>query len=260
MDYHEILYEKSDGIAVLTLNRPEVLNAIGQGMIREIVHVLDDVRHDETLCVLVVTGAGTAFSAGGNVKEIAQGKGLLEQGKEDITRTYREGIQKIPLAFNSLEVPSIAAVNGVAIGAGCDLACMCDMRVAGEKARFSEIFAALGLISGDGGSYYLQRAVGYARACELTFTCEMIDARKALEIGLVSEVTPPEMLMERVMELARQMADKPARTLRMAKRLLLMSRAKPLDEVLDQAAVYQGICHTMPEHREALERFFSRRK
>ncbi len=259
--YEDIIFEKQGKIALLTLNRPDIRNALtGERMIREIEEAVRSVQQDEEVCVLILTGAGTAFSAGGNVKDMQQRAGMFEGGPDELRENYRTGIQRIPLALHRLDVPTIAAVNGPAIGAGCDLACMCDIRVAGEEARFGETFVSVGLIPGDGGAYFLPRAVGFSRACELAFTCRVLDASEALGIGLVSEVVPQEKLMDRTMQLARQIARQPAGTLRMAKRLFYVSQGKSLEETLELSAAYQALCHHSPEHQRALEAMASRKK
>ena len=261
MEFTQIRFEKAGAIRILTLNRPDNRNVItGPEIIEEIVAAIHEVQNDPEARALVVTGAGSAFSAGGNVKEMAEGAGMFAGTPEKIADNYRAGIQRIPRAMHALDVPAIAAVNGPAIGAGCDLACMCDIRIASENARFGETFAALGLVPGDGGAFFLPRAVGASRAAELSFTARVFDAFEALEMGLVSRVTPPAELMRRAMEIAESIAARPGPTLRMTKRLLRMARTASLAEVLDQSAAFQGLCHHLPEHREAVREFLNRKK
>ncbi len=159
-----------------------------------------------------------------------------------------------------MEVPTIAAVNGPAIGAGCDLAAMCDMRIASEKAEFGETFLNVGLIPGDGGAYFLPRVVGMAKACELTFTGDVIDAAAALETGLVNYVVKHDLLMEKTIALAEKIASKPPGALRMAKKLLYMGQYETLPNVLEQSAAYQALCHHTEDHEEALNAMFEKRK
>ncbi len=261
MQYEEILFEKRGKIAVLTLNRPDVRNALtGERMLREIEKAVSSVQEDEEVCALILTGAGSAFSAGGNIKDMQEKAGMFSGGPAELRDKYRKGIQRIPLLMHRLDVPTIAAVNGPAIGAGCDLACMCDIRIAGEKARFGETFAAVGLIPGDGGAYFLPRVVGFSKACELAFTCRVLDASEALRIGLVSEVVPQEKLMDRAMEVAGEIARQPAKILRMAKRLFYASQGKTLEDTLELSAAFQALCHHSPEHAQALEAMASRMK
>jgi 2-(1,2-epoxy-1,2-dihydrophenyl)acetyl-CoA isomerase len=260
MPYSDILYEKNGKTAVLTLNRPQDRNVLtGERFLREFLDAVARVQADTELCAFILTGAGTAFSAGGDVKAMRDKTGMFAGAPEEIAGNYRQGIQKIPLALYALDVPAIAAVNGPAIGAGCDLACVCDIRIASENAKFGETFASLGLIPGDGGAFFLPRTVGWSRAAELTFTCRVIGAAEALAMGLVSEVVPPERLMERARALAAEIARQGAATLRRAKALLRDARRMDLPELLDRSAEVQGQCHHGEEHREALARFFAKK-
>lgn len=258
MDYQHLRYEQTGNIAILTLNRPDIRNAFtDQPILEEMLDVLGKVQGDPSVGVMILTGAGSAFSAGGNVKDMADKEGMFSGDPDQVRQNYRSGIQRIPLAMEKLDVPTIAAVNGPAIGAGCDLACMCDLRVASEKARFGETFVSLGIIPGDGGAYFLPRVVGFSKALELAFTCRVIDAAEALRIGLVNEVVPEDRLLDRAMEVAREIAKHPARTLRIAKRLFYSAQGMNLETVLEMSATYQALCHHTPEHRDALEAFLA---
>jgi enoyl-CoA hydratase/carnithine racemase len=261
MAYKEIIFEQKGKIAILTLNRPEVRNVITEpAMIEEILEACRQVQDDLSVSVMILTGAGSAFSAGGNVKEMYEKQGIFAGDPDQIRDNYRRSIQRLPLAFQRLDVPTIAAVNGPAIGAGCDLTCMCDIRLASDKARFGETFASVGLIPGDGGAFLLPRVLGYSKALELAFTCRVIDAAEALRIGLVSEVVPAEQLLERALSVAGEIARQPARILRLAKRLFTLAQGKSLEETLEISAAFQALCHHTPEHLEALEAFFARQK
>ena len=261
MECQEILFERKGPAAVLTLNRPDIRNAItGERIIREIEEACREVQEDETVCALILTGAGSAFSAGGNVKDMQDRKGMFAGGPERIRENYRRGIQRIPLALSRIDVPTIAAVNGPAIGAGCDLACMCDIRIAGDRARFGETFAAVGLIPGDGGAFFLPRVVGFSKALELAFTCRVIGAEEALRIGLVSEVVPQDRLRERSLEIAGEIARQPPRILRLAKRLFYSSQGRSLEETLELSAAMQALCHHTEEHARALDQLLGGRK
>ena len=204
-------------VAVFTLNRHDVRNALtGNNLIQDIVDTCKWANATPEVSVLVITGAGSAFSAGGNVKAMkAQGS----QSVGHVAQGYRDGIQRIPQAIQSLEVPVIAAVNGPAIGAGCDLSLMCDIRLASTEAIFGETFVNLGLISGDGGAWFLPKIVGYQRAVELTFSGRLVKADEALKLGMVLEVTEPDQLMPRALEMAGVFASKPPITTRYTKRL-----------------------------------------
>lgn len=259
--WHEVRFEKKGAIAVLTLNRPDLRNALtGQRMVEEIEAACRAVEADEHIAVLILTGAGPAFSSGGNVKDMKERQGMFAGAPAELRQNYRNGIQRIPLALTRIDVPTIAAVNGPAIGAGCDLACMCDLRIAGRRARFGETFAAVGLVPGDGGAFFLPRVVGFPKALELALTCRVIDAEEALRIGLVNEVVPDEELMERCMERAAEIARQPPRTLRIAKRLFYTAQGKTLEETLEMSASLQALCHHMPEHAQALEKMLTEKK
>ncbi len=261
MSYSNIHFETAGGVATITLNRPESRNIITDpDMIAEIESALSMANQDPTTLVLILTGADPAFSSGGNIKEMAQKQGMFSGSPEQIAANYRASIQRIPLAMQQVEIPTIAAVNGPAIGAGCDLAMMCDMRVVSEKAQFGETFLNVGLIPGDGGAWFLPRVVGLAKACELTFTGEVIDARTALEMGMVNHLVAHDQLLPETNALAAKIAAKPPGALRMAKKLLRLGQQAPLAELLKQSAAYQGRCHHTEDHQEALAALFEKRK
>jgi len=256
-----VLFDLNEGVATLTLNRPDERNALSnQSQWDEIVDCCHRIAADPGIRAVVLTGAGSAFSAGGNVKDMRDKKGIAGGTPYDIAQGYINGIQRIPLALYSLEVPTIAAVNGAAVGAGCDLTCMCDIRIASEKARFAESFVKLGIIPGDGGAWLLQRAIGYQRAAEMTFTGEMINAEKALEYGLVMQVVPPDQLMATAQDLAARIAANPSPALRMAKRLMRQAQTGRLEDTLTLSASLQALAHQTPEHEAAVAQFFAERK
>ena len=251
-----VLFEQSDGVATLTLNKPEERNALStQEQWDEVVAACERVARDQTIRALIVTGAGSAFCAGGNVKDMRDKKGIAGGTPYEIREGYRHGIQRIPLALYNLDVPTIAAVNGPAIGAGCDLACMCDIRIASTKAKFAESFVKLGIIPGDGGAWLLPRVVGMSKAAELTFTGDTIGAEEALAIGMVSRVVAPEELLKEAQALAARIAANPAPALRMAKRLMREGQHMRLDSLLEMSAAFQAIGHHTREHDQAIEAF-----
>ena len=256
-----VLYESGDdGIVVLTLNRPDLRNPISdKEMIEALLSALVRLEADAGARVAILTGAGKGFSSGGNVKDMVSG-GALNTGDPVRTRRgYKDGIQRLPLAFRKLEVPVIAAVNGAAVGAGCDLACMCDLRIAGESAKFAESFVKLGLIAGDGGSWLLPRVVGWSKAAEMALTGDMIDAQEALACGLVSKVVPDAELMDAARALAARIAANPAHATRMTRRLLWESRESGLETVLEMASAMQAAAHGTADHAEAVTAFLEKR-
>ena len=256
-----LIVEKSDGIATVTMNRPEDRNALStREQFKELVDACADVQADPSIRCLVLTGADPAFCAGGNVKNMRDRTGIAGGSGMDIREGYRVGIQTIPLAFSRLDVPTIAAVNGPAIGAGCDLACMCDIRIASDKARFAESFVKLGIIPGDGGAWLLPRAVGLSRAAEMMFTGDPIDAAEAARIGLVSRVVPHGELMAEARKLALRIAANPGHALRIAKHLMREGQRVGIDTSLDQAAALQALAHQTADHKEAINAFLDKRK
>ena len=247
-------------IATLRLNRDDVRNELtGTHLVEDIVRTVEWINADESISVLILTGAGKAFSAGGNVKHMLNRQGTFGGTVYAVQKQYREGIQRVALALHKLEVPSIAAVNGAAIGAGFDLACMCDLRIAANDARMGETFANLGIIPGDGGAWLLQRVVGYQRAAELTFTGRVFGAEEALAMGLVLSVTQPDALMQEAHAMASEIAAKPPQALRLAKRLMKLAQRQELPDFLDLCAVFQGVCHNTEDHIEAVSAFLEKR-
>ncbi|AJG24382.1 enoyl-CoA hydratase-related protein [Cupriavidus basilensis] len=241
---------RDDGIAVITLNHPHTRNAIAdESCIQAIVTALAEISADPALRVAVLTGAGPAFCAGGSLQSLGQlaaGEPIANEER------YRNGIQRIPRAFQQLDIPMIAAVNGPAIGAGLDLACMCDIRIASTRATFAESFVKLGLVAGDGGAWLLARTLPLARAYEMALTGNAIGAQQALEWGLVSRLAEPETLMDAALTLAGAIAANPGHAVRMTKRLVDASQLNTLDSVLNLCASMQALAHTTEAHRQAL--------
>ncbi len=246
-------------VVTLTMNRPQTRNALGHADAEEFVRVLETVALDRSVKALILTGAGSAFSAGGDIKAMALTI-ELRQAAAATRLDYREGIQRIPAALYALEIPTIAAVNGPAMGVGCDLACMCDLRLAAPSARFAQSFIKVGLISGDGGLWFLQRVVGPQRAAEMAFTGDPIDAAKALAWGLVAEVVEAEKLLPAAQRLAQRIAANPAATLRMSKRLMREAPFTSLDTFLQLSAGLQALAQDSPEHAAAVRAFLERGK
>lgn len=244
-------------VATLTFQRDDVRNALtGTELTDDIVATLAWTNACADVSVLVMTGEGRAFSAGGNIKNMAA---RAQESPHILAQYYKYGIQRIPPAMQAVEIPVIAAVNGPAIGAGFDLANMCDIRIGSVNAQFGETFANLGLIAGDGGSWYLQRLLGYQRAAELTFTGRIVKADEAKALGILLEVTAPDVLMPRAAELAAKIASKPPLALRYAKRLLRLSQQQGLNEHLDACSSFQALCQKSEDHAEALAAFFEKR-
>lgn len=255
-----VLFEKSGHVATLTLNRPEELNAFSEpAMIEAFLEALDRVAGDAAVRAVVLTGAGKAFSAGGNVKHMREKTGMFAGTAADIERAYRDGIHRVPPRFDGLEVPVIAAVNGAAFGAALDLVCLCDIRLAAPEARFGAPFVRIGIGPGDGAAWFLPRAIGEQAAAEMLYTGEPIDAERALALGLVSRIVPAGDLLAEARALATRIAANAPQAVRYTKRLLRAQRAQSLPEHLSQCAAYQAILHGTADHAEALDAFFEKR-
>jgi 2-(1,2-epoxy-1,2-dihydrophenyl)acetyl-CoA isomerase len=248
-------------VALLTLNRPELMNALGsEGDGEAIRAVCERVGSDPALRCAVLTGAGRAFSAGGDVKAMRAGEGVFGGGGTAIREKYRREIHMLSRAFYELEIPLIAAVNGPAIGLGCDIACLADMRIASEQARFGVTFLKVGLIPGDGGAWLLQRVVGFSRASEMLYTGDVIDAQTAAEWGLVSRVVPADRLLDEALAMAERIAAQPPHALRLAKGLLRQGRDSSYPAVMEFSAAAQGLCHLTDDHREGIDAVLEKRR
>lgn len=249
----DALLQLENRIATLTLNRHDVRNALtGTELINDIVTVAEWVNGCDEVSVLMITGAGSAFSSGGNVKDMAERRGDFAGDVAELATRYRRGIQRIPLALHQVEIPIIAAVNGPAVGAGFDLANMADIRLASRTAKFGETFLNLGIIPGDGGAWFLQRLIGYQAAFELTVSGRLITADEAKALGIVLEVVEPEQLLSRTQEIASRFASQPPKALRLTKRLMKMAQRMELKDFLELCASFQGMCHNEPEHLTAV--------
>ncbi|MBM3643791.1 MAG: crotonase/enoyl-CoA hydratase family protein [Alphaproteobacteria bacterium] len=257
----KLLVQRDGHVVTLTLNDPDLRNAIsGIEMIDAIVTALEAANRDyETRC-LILTGSGSAFSSGGNVKDMKDRGGMFGGDVYGVRTGYRTGIQRIPMAMYELEVPIIAAINGPAIGAGCDLACMCDIRIAGRSARMAESFVKLGIIPGDGGAWFLPRVAGRSNAMMMAFTGEQFGADDLLRMGVVSKVVDDAVLLAEARALADRIAVNPPYALRMAKRLIREGERTELGTLLDMSASMQAIAHQSGDHREAVDAFLEKRK
>ncbi|MDB5709945.1 MAG: putative enoyl-CoA hydratase [Sphingomonas bacterium] len=253
--------EREGAIAIVTLNQPEKRNPIsGLDMIDALEAAMQSLDADIGVRVAILTGAGSAFSSGGDLKAMATpGSSLRDALPAQTRRNYRAGIQRLPLLFEALEVPVIAAINGPAIGAGCDLACMCDVRIASESAKFAESFVKLGIVPGDGGAWLLPRIIGFAKASELALTGDLLDATEALACGLVSRVVPAERLMDEARLVAGKIAANPPHAVRMTKRLLREGHRATLAGILELSAAMQALSHATADHNEAVGAFLDKR-
>ncbi len=253
MEDQNVLYEVTNGVATITLNRPEKMNALSQELVSGFHEALEKAQSDTRVRSVILTGGGKAFCAGGDLDSFADMDALA--GKRYLQKAHR-----LLMALHTLEKPVIAAVNGFAAGAGFNLALACDLIVAGEQAKFGQVFAKVGLVPDFGGMYFLPRVVGLPRAKELMYSGRMITAKEAQEYGIVLEVTEPERLMERANQLAGMLAEGPGAALGMAKTILNRSFELSLEQLLHEEAMAQGIAFSTSDHREGVRAFFEKRK
>lgn len=255
-----LLVEKNGPVVTLTINRPESRNPLGEeGDGPLFAEACAAINADRALRCAILTGAGSAFSAGGNVKAMRERSGAFAGAGVHIRERYRTGIHRIVKSLWNLEVPLIAAVNGPAIGLGNDVACLADMRLAADGAVFGATFLRIGLVPGDGGSWILPRVIGHARAAELFFTGDTIDAPTALAWGLVSRVVPAASLMDEARALAARIVRQPPDVLRMTKRMMREGQNVSFDVIMEMSAAYQALAHLTEDHQEAVAAFFDKR-
>lgn len=239
---------------------PDTRNPISHdAVVARLTTLVHNANNDPDIRVAILTGAGPAFSAGGDVTAMANRTGMFEGKPHEMFSAYRRGIQHLARTVYGCHVPIIAAINGPAIGAGCDLALMCDLRIASSTAFFAESFVKLGIIPGDGGAWLLPRAIGPARAAEMAFTGDRIDTDTAMRWGLVSRVVAPGDLMGEAIGLAKKIAANPPVSVRLTKRLLRESGRQDFDSFLELSAAMQAMSHHSDDHREALSAFMERR-
>ena len=245
------------GIARIVLDRPERMNAFTFEMIDAWTEALQRCRTDPGVKVVIVTGAGEAFCSGGDIVEMSD---RLEHTPDQRKKELFERIERIPLALEDLDKPVIAAVNGVATGAGMDMALMCDIRYAGQSARFAETYVKVGLVPGAGGAHFLPRLVGVSKALELFFTGDFVDAQEALRLGIVNNVFPDATLMDEVEKIAQRIARAPALTLRMIKRAIYQGMRNDLRTNLDLISSHYAVITATQEHKDLVRGFIEKRK
>ncbi len=255
-----LLFEKSGMVVTLTINRPESRNPLGEEGDGELfAEAAARINADRSVRCAILTGAGKAFSAGGNLKAMREQTGPFAGPGVLIREGYRNGIHRMVRAIWGIEVPLIAAVNGPAIGLGNDVACLADLRIAADSAIFGASFLKMGLVPGDGGVWILPRLIGQARAAELFFTGDTIDAATAREWGLVSKVVPAAELMKEAEALAARISRQPPDALRMTKRLMRDAERVSFETLMEMSAAFQGLAHLTADHREAVTAFFEKR-
>lgn len=258
--FDDLLVEFKNNSVWITLNRPEASNAYSIGMVQALVEVLKHADMDTNVRVIVITGAGKNFCAGGDIKAMKGKTGMFAGESNQLREAYQSGIQQIPMTISHLKTPVIAMVNGAAVGAGCDLAAMCDLRVASEEATFAETFAKVGLVPGDGGAFFLTRLVGFGKAMEMFMTCRTYTAREALNMGLVNQVVLPTDLKIKTEEMVEQLSSLPPIALQMTKKALYHAYQNDISSHLELMAAYQGITQRSSDHFKALDGMMERKK
>ncbi len=253
-------FEHEDHVATLTLCRPDLRNRLDHDFVSELVEGLQRAAGDLSIRCVILCAEGNTFCAGGDIKAMYARTGHFAGGPAENFRTYIDGVQRLARCFYALDVPVIAAIGGAAMGAGLDIAAMCDIRIASTAARFAESFIRLGLVSAAGGAWFLQRAVGQAVAAELTLTGRDFDAAQAREFGLVSRVVEPDQLLREARSIAAEIVCHPPHSIRLNKRLLRESATASLATALDLAAAYQGLAQHTSDQREAVAAVIEKRQ
>ncbi|AEG14416.1 Enoyl-CoA hydratase/isomerase [Desulfofundulus kuznetsovii DSM 6115] len=253
MNFTEIIYNCINEVVTITLNRPESLNALSITMAKEIIRAIEQARSDDNCKVVVITGSGRAFCAGGDIKAMKIGMSVAK------ARNYVLEIGRLILAMQDLEKPIIAAVNGYAMGAGFNVVLAADLIIAAKEAKFGQAFLQVGLAIDAGGSYFLPRTVGLVRAKELAFTGRIIDAEEALNMGLINKVVERERLEQEVYSLAAKLAQDPSQALGLTKMLINRGLSADLETALAYEALAQSVCMQTEDHKEGLAAFLEKR-
>ena len=256
--FKNLLVSKNEFTLELTLNNPTQANAITDDMINSLVDVLEYADEDDSIRCIMLTGAGKSFCAGGDLNAMETKSGMFEGDSDELRRNYRRGIQRIPKAIEALKTPIVALVNGAAIGAGCDLAMMCDIRVASEFAKFGETFSKLSLVPGDGGTFFLQRVIGYTNAMEMFLTGDIYSGEEVLKKGLANFVRG-ENYLEFTRTLCSKICSNGPIAISMTKVALKSGRTSSLNDQLELLSTFQGITQRTDDHFEALKAFKEKR-
>ena len=256
MSEPHILYQKEGNIAILTINRPEAKNAFSPEMLTLWRQFVEEAKVDHNVRVIIVTGKGDTFCSGGDIREMAEGR----IRSWDMKKFLWEGAHRIIFALEDLDKPIIAAINGAAMGAGLDMAIMCDLRVCSDRAKLSESYILMGLAPGDGGAYFLPRLIGIGKALELLLTGDVLSSQEALGVGLVNRVVPHDRLREETMILAEKIASKPPLAIRMMKRAVYQAQTSTLRSHLDYISSQLALLSETQDHQEAARSFLEKRR
>jgi enoyl-CoA hydratase/carnithine racemase len=260
MDYKEIIYDQDGHVITITLNRPEVMNALSMTTYREFEAALNKANADETVRAIIITGAGKGFCSGDDVKQVMLSPLEVENRRLQRKREVRAEPTPATTRLMTMDKPTIAAVNGAAMGWGMDLALMCDIRIASERARFGELFVLRGLVPDVGGIYCLPLIVGISKAYELLYTGDIIDAREAERIGLVGKVVPPDLLMDEARGLARRISDNPPLAVRRIKEAVRRGLGYDVRSLGEYVTSSLAILFETEDHKEGAAAFLEKRK
>ncbi|MFC1925952.1 enoyl-CoA hydratase/isomerase family protein [Chloroflexota bacterium] len=252
MDFETIILKKEEGIATVILNRPEIGNATNPQMYNELSSAFEDIAGDEAVRVMIITGAGRGFCGGGDTGEMGEGSIYTRLDIEALGQRIRQTTQKPIISLRKLEIPTIAMVNGFAVGGGFDIACACDIRIGSERARFTNAFVRVGLATEWGIDYYLPRIVGLGKASEILYTGRWVEAEEAERIGLLNTLVPAGDLERETMELARQLAKGPPIAIKLTKKLVKEGLETDRETTLETSAEYQAIAIASQDHREGV--------
>ena len=258
MEYKDIIYKKEGGVATMTLNRPEKMNALSVGMRESMYRVIDDISQDKAVRVLIITGAGRAFCSGMDVQTLNDNANRPRNAERPVETTSQS--VSVHVLMRKCEKPIIAAINGTAVGAGLDLALACDIRITSDKARFSEIYIRRGLLPAEGGIYLLPRLVGMDKACELIWTGDMIDAKEAERIGLVTRVVPHDELEITTRELAEKLAKAAPLAIQRAKRALYAGLEMDFEASMKYIQSLMREIQQSADHKEGTRAFLEKRE
>lgn len=251
----DLIYEVKDHLARITMNRPDHLNCFSEEMIHLWTSALEDIRERDDIYAVLLSGNGKAFCAGGDVKAMAAGDGFFES-HDDITSTALarknslwKGIQRIPLILEEIDKPVIAKIHGAAVGAGLDMALMCDVRIASDNATLSESYFNAGIVPGDGGAYFLPRLVGRDKALDMFWTARVLKGEEAKHLGLVTHTVPADQLDEYVEDYMQKLLEAPQQAMRLTKRAIYQSEQSTLRSSLDMVSSFMGIVTELDDYR-----------
>lgn len=258
-DFKEINLSLNDYILKIELNRPEASNAFTLSMIHDFCSVLSFADTDPNVRVILITGHGKHFCAGGDVKAMKNMSGMFAGEPNELREAYQKGIQQIPLTIERMSKPIVAMLNGAAVGAGCDLACMADIRVGCEDSKVGETFTKLALVPGDGGTFFLQRVVGYSKAMEMFLTAKIYNADEAREFGFFNYYVSKNELEKFSYELCQTISKNSPVAIEMTKKAMKLSYQHDLNSSLDLLSAYQGITQRSTDHFEAVDALLEKR-